>query len=199
MTKKSKRKKKKSSLKNYTIAFIPAFILIAILIYIISLPPQVTTTQTNTSTEELGTGHEAPGFTLKVIDEDGLTGETFSLNSILGNVIFMDFAFEWCPHCNNMAPTIKRLYENYRNKGVVFLTVAGGSGTDVDKTSDFVKRHEIAWTVVFDANLEVFALYGVRGTPTYFVIDEQGRIVKKLIGEQPYERLAELLDMVLQK
>jgi len=201
MVKKSsgKRRKKESNLKTYLIAFIPAIILVIALVYIISIPPQVTVMQKTTNTVKLETGQDAPDFTLEIIDENGLTGETFSFKSLVGKPIFMDFAFEWCPHCNNMAPTIKKLYENYHSKGIEFVTVLGGSGTDTAKTADFIKRHEIIWTAVFDADMKVFTLYGVRGTPTYFIIDDQGKVVKKLIGEQPYDRLAALLDAVLRK
>ena len=185
--------------RRYVVAFIPAIILVAALVYVISLPPRVTITSNNTDSATLEQNTKAPDFTLEIITADGLTGKFFTFSNLIGKPVFMDFAFEWCPHCNNMAPTIKMLYENYHVKGVEFLTVAGSTNTDDTKTAEFVKKHEIEWTVVFDKNMEVFTLYGVRGTPTYFVIDPSGVVVGKLIGEQPYERLASLLDAVLEK
>jgi len=139
----------------------------------------------------------APDFKLKVITPEGLTDREFTFSSTRGSVVFLDFAFSWCPHCNNMAPIIKRLYQEYSQKGVVFVTVMGSSGSSPSASASFLSRHGVSWTALYDERMSVFSLYGVTGTPTYFVIDSDGRIVTKLIGEQPYDTLKSAIEQAL--
>lgn len=176
------------------VAFIPAMMLVGLLIYLLSIPPAPLPPETRTTTEARG---EAPDFTLEVITPDGLSNKEFTFSSTRGSVVFMDFVFSWCPHCNNMGPTIRRLYEEYSGRGVVFVTVAGSSGSNPSATASFLRRHEVTWTAVYDEQMSVFRLFGVSGTPTYFVIDREGRIVRKLIGEQPYEVLRSAIEEAL--
>ena len=160
-------------------------------LYITQPPEQVT--QSGASTHIL-----APDFELKKITPDGLTDERFRFSSLRGSPVFMDFAFSWCPHCNNMAPTIKKLYEEYSDKGVFFLTVAGNDArTNEKETAEFLARHDVSWTAVFDEELKVFDLYSVRGTPTYVAINKDGEIVGSLIGEQSYEALSALIEKAM--
>ncbi|MEM0455467.1 MAG: TlpA disulfide reductase family protein [Nitrososphaerota archaeon] len=177
-----------------TIAFVPAMLLVALLAYLLSIPPAPVSPPTQTTT---GPQAEAPDFKLKVITPDGLTDREFTFSSTRGSVVFLDFAFSWCPHCNNMAPTIKRLYQEYSQKGVVFVTVMGSSGSSPSASASFLSRHGVTWTALYDERMSVFNLYGVAGTPTYFVIDREGRIVAKLIGEQPYEALRSAIEQGL--
>ncbi|MDJ0270999.1 MAG: TlpA family protein disulfide reductase [Aigarchaeota archaeon] len=100
-------------------------------------------------------------------------------------------------HCRNMAPIVERLHQTYAEKGVVFITVAGGYNTDAQKTAQFIKNYRVTWPVGFDPQLEIFRQYGVRGTPTYVIVNRNGIITAKLEGEQPYEALARELDRLL--
>ncbi|MEM4288421.1 MAG: TlpA disulfide reductase family protein [Candidatus Caldarchaeum sp.] len=189
-----KKKGTKTSVKTY-LAFVPAAILLAFIVYLVVTPPASNiTTVTNTGHTTANIGGRAPAFSLNLIDGEGLKGQKLDFNPASGKTVFMDFIHEWCVHCNNMAPIIERLYANYRDKNVVFITVAGGYNTDAQKTSSYLKNHRVSWTAVFDPQLDVFSKYGVRGTPTYFIIGPDGTILLKLEGEQPYERLAQELD-----
>ncbi len=188
-----RRKKRDTGRRTLIIALIPALLLVGALAYIISIPPQPVQQGGNTHQ-----GEEAPDFTLKVLTQNGLSGEEFSLSTARGSVVFMDFAFSWCPHCNRMAPTIKKLHDTYAERGVKFVTVMGNDArTDEQKSAEFLRKHDVSWTAVFDENLDVFNLYSVTGTPTYVVIGKDGRIVGRLVGEQSYDKLASLIEQAL--
>jgi thiol-disulfide isomerase/thioredoxin len=186
--------KKRKRFSGTHLALIPVALLAVIIIYLTVAPPPDLTTKTGVQTVEQG--GLAPPFTLNKIDGNGLRSERFEFSPASGRVVFMDFLHEWCPHCGNMAPIIERLYSNYGGR-VVFISVAGGYQTSPEKTADFIRKHNIRWTVVYDPQLEVFNKYGVRGTPTYFIIGPDGRVLAKLEGEQPYERLAQELERAL--
>jgi thiol-disulfide isomerase/thioredoxin len=190
---KKKSQKVRSPLRSI-IPIIPAVALIILIVFLATSPPQPTAgiTQTTTASE----GGPAPDFTLNIINSDGLTQQPFTLSSVKGRVIFIDFIHEWCIHCNNMAETIDKLHEKYQDR-VFFLTVAGSLNTNPEKTADYLKRHGVSWTTVYDDKLNVFRMFGVRGTPTYFVINPSGVIMGKLEGEWPYTTLEQLIESAL--
>jgi thiol-disulfide isomerase/thioredoxin len=166
-----------------------------------------TVTQTTTVTEKTTitmqttmppTKAIAPSFTLRKIGGDGLTNNTFIFNPVSGRVTFIEFIFEWCPHCRNMAPTVERLHERYGDK-VEFITVAGGYRTTPEKTAEFIRKQSISWTAVYDEQMEVFRLYRVSGTPTYFIISPDGTVFTWAAGEQTYEYLSLILDKALER
>jgi thiol-disulfide isomerase/thioredoxin len=139
----------------------------------------------------------APSFTLRKIDSGGLTNNNFTFNPVSGKVTFIEFVFEWCPHCRNMAPIVEKLHERYGGK-VEFITVAGGYRATPEKTAEFIKKYGISWTAVYDEQMEVFRLYRVTGTPTYFIISPDGAVFTWTAGEQTYEYLSLILDKALE-
>lgn len=190
------RSARKNRVSSYLIAFIPLLILVVVVIYML-LSPQGSQIQEQKTYQALGI---APDFTLNVITPSGLTDEKFTLSSLRNKVVLLDFALSWCPHCNNMEPVLKKLYNDYRVRGVEFVTVAGDDElTDEVQTAEFVARHSIPWKVVFDVGLSVFTKYGIRGTPTYVVIDRHGNVVTILEGEQSYSTLSSALETALMR
>lgn len=140
----------------------------------------------------------AMDFTLPVIDQNGLTGSYAKLSDFKGKVILLEFAVEWCPHCRNMAPIIKQIYENFNNKGLVVITVMLSTrGADVVKTANFIKQYQSNWLHLYDIEGKVQQLYNIQGTPTYFIIDKKFNIVDRLEGEQSYNELANKINQYL--
>lgn len=181
------------------LAVVPAVILVAFIVYLVAIPPatNIATTRNNTVQQTVGAGEIAKPFTLNLIDSTGLREEKISFNPPTGKIVFIDFVHEWCVHCRNMAPVIEDLHKTYAQKGVTFITIAGGYNTNAEKTAEFIRTYGINWQVGFDPDLNTFRSYGVRGTPTYVIIDRDGRIAAKLAGEQTYQKLADEIEKLL--
>jgi peroxiredoxin len=77
--------------------------------------------------------------------------------------------------------------------------VAGGYRASPEKTAEFIKKYGISWTAVYDEQMEVFRLYRVTGTPTYFIISSDGAVFTWTAGEQTYEYLSLILDKALER
>jgi hypothetical protein len=81
----------------YIAAFIPAALFIGLIVFLLAQPPG----PANPSIPSRAiVGAEAPDFTLRIITPEGLSDETFTLSSARGRVVFLDFAWWRCPHCN---------------------------------------------------------------------------------------------------
>ncbi len=144
------------------------------------------------SLSQSSTPSQAQDFELPVIDSSGLTGSYIKLSDFKGKVILLEFAVEWCPHCQNMADVIAQINENFKNKGVVVITVMLNVNTDLNRTVNFLKTYKSNWLHLYDTR-SAYKLYDVRGTPTYFIIDKNFKIVERIEGEVSYSELASKL------
>jgi thiol-disulfide isomerase/thioredoxin len=132
-----------------------------------------------------------PDFTLPVVGPNGLTGEKVTFSSFLGKVVFLQFMVPWCPHCQNMAPVLERLYRQYGPQNVVFLSVsASWSGATADDAARFIRAYHSTWIYVYDSSGTTFSAWGVTATPTFFVIGKNGQIANTYQGEPAAETIA---------
>lgn len=92
-----------------------------------------------------------------------------------------------------MLSVVKSLYSKYGDK-VVFITV---STPKVETLRKVLEEHDINWYIVLDEELKVFNDYGVRGVPTFFVLDKSHRVAESFLGEKPEEVLEAAIGAVL--
>ena len=168
---------------------IPIIILIAAWVVYSLFQPAVPTPPT-TSTQTTGT-LGAPDFTLPVVSSTGLTGQTVTLSSFRGKVVLLEFMEPWCPHCQDMAPVLERLYAQYGSNGVIILSISGPwQGATAQDTAQFIKNYGSSWSYAYDSSGSVMSEYGVNSTPTFMIIGKDGSLVGRYDGEQSYETLA---------
>jgi len=134
-------------------------------------------------------GVDAPDFTLKDIE-----GNDFTLSSLRGKYVILDFWGSWCGWCIKGMPQMKEYYKKYDGK----FEIVGVDCNDTEqKWKDAVKKHELPWKHVYnkrgDAN-DVCEKYAIQGFPTKIVLSPEGKIVKTIVGEDPafYTLLDEL-------
>ena len=120
-------------------------------------------------------GSLAPEFTLR-----DTNGREVSLSDFKGKIIFLNFWATWCPACKEEIPTLNRLQQKYRSRGLVVIGIS--SDRSIKKVKEFIKRHRIDYLILLDSNIEITRKYRVFALPTSFLIDSQGRVIKKFIG-----------------
>jgi peroxiredoxin len=120
----------------------------------------------------------APAFALK-----SLTGETVSLASLKGNVVFIDFWATWCPPCRISMPSVERLHADYKGKPVRVIGVSVDE--DIDALRAFVKKKKTAHPVLMDPDSATASAYGAEGIPHFAVVDREGRLIDQWSGFAP--------------
>jgi thiol-disulfide isomerase/thioredoxin len=167
-------------------------IVLAVLGYVLSQPPQQPGTVADI----------APDFTLHVVSATGLSNQSVTLSSLRGKVVVLEFMVSWCPICQQMAPSVEYLYQKYSGQDVVFLSVAGtisgpeGTAT-AESTAEFIKQYKTTWTYVLDTGSSVFATYKINATPTFLILDKSGVILAKFQGIVATAALSDAIDRAL--
>ena len=124
----------------------------------------------------------APGFSLADMD-----GETHALADYRGQVILLNFWATWCPPCRREMPALEALYLKYREQGLVVLAV--NQWEDADHVFAYMGDLNVfpSFPILFDPESRVAEDFGVKGLPTSFVIDRQGRIVYRAVGGRVFD------------
>jgi thiol-disulfide isomerase/thioredoxin len=163
-------------------------IAVAVIGYVVSLPPR----------RAGSIGENAPDFTLRVVDVNGLTDQSVTLSSFRGKVVVLEFMVSWCPICQSMAPSIEYLNQKYNGQDVVFLSVAGTqNGATAESTAGFIKEYRSTWTYVLDTDGSVFSTYGVDSTPTFLILDRSGVVVSRVQGAIATDVISAAIDHAL--
>ena len=126
------------------------------------------------ATNLLKPGTNAPDINLQTID-----GKQFSLKSLRGKYVVLDFWASWCPDCRKDSPYIMSLYEKFAPKGVEFVGVSFDTKAEAWKNG--VEKLGIKYTQVSDMKhmreTAVAQTYCVKWIPTVYVVDPEGKVV----------------------
>ena len=124
----------------------------------------------------------APDFSLPDMD-----GEKHALSDYRGKVVMLNFWATWCPPCRREMPSMQRLYEKYSERGLVVVAV--NQFEDPDLVFEFTGRLSLEPTfpILFDRESRVSEQFKVKGLPTTYLLDKQGRIHYRAIGGREFD------------
>ena len=114
-----------------------------------------------------------------------LSAETRSLSDYKGKVVFLNFWATWCPPCREEMPAMEKLYQRFKNEGLVFLAVDIQEGRK--EVEAFIKERGFSFPVALDEKGEAAGLYGIRSIPTTFIVDKDGNIIAAAIGGRQWD------------
>ncbi len=103
-----------------------------------------------------------------------------SLNQFRGQVVVLNFWATWCPPCEEELPSLMRMQDRLRGRGVTVLGVS--IDVDGDAYHRFLKLRNVNFLTVRDPDQKVATTYGTAGWPETYVIDRQGVMRRKFIG-----------------
>lgn len=126
-----------------------------------------------------------------------LDGQTRQLSSLKGKVVLVNFWATTCTTCVAEMPKLIETYNKFAPKG--FETVAIAMDYDPPEyVRNYAQKNGLPFTVALDSGGKAAKGFeDVRLTPTTFLLDKQGRVVQKYLGEPDFAKLHALLDKLL--
>lgn len=126
-----------------------------------------------------------------------LKGQNISSQDLRGKVYMVNFWATSCTTCVAEMPDMVNTYNRYKDKGFDFFAVAM-SYDPPNYVLNFAETRQLPFHVAIDVKGEIAQAFGnVQLTPTTFVIDKEGRIVKRYVGEPDFSQLHQLLEKEL--
>lgn len=140
----------------------------------------------------LSSPDRAPQVQLSLLD-----GKNLLLGDLKGKVVLVNFWATSCPGCVKEMPGMVETYNTYRGKG--YETVAVAMSYDPPThVLNFVQKNSLPFPVALDADGGAAQAFGnVNVTPTSFLLDKDGKIVKRILGEIHFPALHAELDKLL--
>lgn len=139
----------------------------------------------------LDVGSRAPDYSAPSLD-----GDTVALSSFVGDVVLLNVWATWCRPCVIEMPALQRLHEELAADGLRVVAVSvdappgllGSFGEPGGDVREFVEELGLTFLVLHDPRGGIESRYQVHGLPTTFLIDRDGRIVRKVLGAREWDQ-----------
>ena len=124
----------------------------------------------------------APELTFKDLDD-----ELVDLKSLKGNVVVINFWATWCPPCRREIGSLERLYQETKDKNVAMLAVNIGEDEDTIFSFLGVVEPSPTFPILLDLNADSMEVWGVKGLPTTYIINQEGLVVYRAVGGREFD------------
>lgn len=136
----------------------------------------------------------APKLSLK-----DLNGQTQKLAARHGRIVVLNFWATWCEPCQDELPRLSRLAQSYAGKNVQFVAVSIDDAKDRAKIEPLLQRLHVDLEVWTGADLDTLEKFGLGNVvPGTMVIDENGQVVARVMGEAHDEDVRTPVDWLIQ-
>jgi peroxiredoxin len=128
-----------------------------------------------------------------------IQGELVPTASLRGKVVLVNFWATDCDICVKEMPRLVQTYVKFRGRGLEAVAVA----MPYDPPSHviaYAQREALPFRVAIDPYGETAKSFGdVRLTPTTFVLDREGSVLKRYVGDPDFAELERVIDRALEK
>ena len=126
-----------------------------------------------------------------------LKGERIGMDDLRGRPVLVTFWATTCPGCLKEMPHLVELYEELGNSRFELIGVAM-SYDPPNRVLELSAERQLPYPIALDLDGALAAAFGdVMLTPTSFLIDPQGRIIRHKIGEMDMGELRREIEDLL--
>jgi len=121
-----------------------------------------------------------PAPALHLLD---LAGKPWDIEQFRGRVLLVNFWATWCPPCRKEFPSLERVRQGFQPDQ--FEVLAVNLEEDATTVQSFVGTP--GFPVLLDSEARAVQAWPVKGLPTSFLVDRQGRLAFSLTGETEFD------------
>jgi peroxiredoxin len=126
-----------------------------------------------------------------------IKGDKTSLEQLKGTVVLVNFWATNCPGCIAEMPDLIKTHNKYQPQGLETIAVAM-SYDPPNYVLAYAEKNKLPFFVTLDVNGEHARDFkDVQLTPTTYVIDKQGHIIQRTVGELDFPKLHALIEKEL--
>jgi thiol-disulfide isomerase/thioredoxin len=131
-----------------------------------------------------------------------LTGQTQKVADLRGSVTVINFWATWCGPCVEELPLLSRLSQEYAGRKVRFVAISADESPDNPKTrakiDQFLSRQKLTMEVWLGADLDMLDRLNLGNVlPATVILDEQGEVIARVMGEAHEEDVKVPVDWLL--
>ncbi|MBW8881919.1 MAG: TlpA family protein disulfide reductase [Asticcacaulis sp.] len=126
----------------------------------------------------------APIENMAFLDRDK---KTIHLSDFKGQVVVLNLWATWCQPCRIEMPTLATLQRNYAGKGLKVVALSGDTEDRFDDVKSFIDVQEPLDVYVDSGMIEKAARLNVTNFPSTLILDKQGRVVARLVGNASWD------------
>jgi peroxiredoxin len=126
-----------------------------------------------------------------------LSGRAIALQDLRGKVVVVNFWATSCGVCIREMPDLANLQRRFEERGFALVAVAMRFDPP-NRVLEYTQSAALPFVVSLDPMGKIEGAFGgVRATPTTFIIDKRGQIVKRIVGAPDFPRLHTLIEAKL--
>ena len=122
---------------------------------------------------------------VKLLDGTRVPGEAWR-----GHPVIIATWASWCPFCALQNPRLQKLYDATRGTDLRFLTISIDANPQLAR--DYVAKRGFTLPVTMESDALCVATGPRKGLPELLVLDANGRVVRKELGEMLEDDVADL-------
>jgi peroxiredoxin len=130
---------------------------------------------------ELVEGQRAPSLRLVTLDKTVAGLENFK-----DKLVVVNFWATWCTPCTTEMPTLEKLWQAYRERGVVVLGVALDRGSPRSLIDPYVKNLQLTFPILLDPDAKSAHAWKVTALPATFIVRPGGDVVGMALGAREW-------------
>lgn len=120
-----------------------------------------------------------PDFSAEDIEGNKIDNSIFKENK----VTLVNVWATWCGPCVNELPEIQKVYSELKNQGIGVVGIVADGNDAKDTAKELIELDSLKYKMIIpDSNLEKKLISTLRGFPTSYVVDSEGKILGMKLG-----------------